>query len=71
MQVCMHIFQSLNSKTLREMVVHNRGNIVHFFMGTNTDNYTPASDFLSPLEKEEPDMRGALSVTENKGFSIA
>lgn len=70
MQVGMHRFQSLNSKTLKEMVVHNRGIIVHFCMGTNTDHYSPASDFFSPLEKG-PDKRGALCVTEEKGFSTA
>lgn len=48
-----------------------RGNIVHFCIRTNTDCYSPGSDLPSPLENKEPDMRGPLSVTEEKGFSKA
>lgn len=65
----MHIFQSSHSKTLKEMVEPNRGNIVYFCMGTNMDHYSLASDLLSLSENEEPDMRGALGVTKGKGFS--
>lgn len=67
----MYIFQSLDSKTLKAMSVHNRGNTVHFCMGANRDEYSPASDLPSPLENQEPYMRGALSVTKDKGCSTA
>jgi len=66
----MRVFQSLSPRTLKEMTVHNRRNIVLFCMGASTDQ-SPASDSLAPLENKEPGMRGALSVIKDKGFSTA